>query len=377
MVWLINRQRYLSFNNLQISQTFLRKLLRNNFTNIAIQRNMQVFDYFFEYFLHLKSKNYFCKKNILKIYNSIDSFTNESKTIVTLGTFDGVHLGHKKILEKVIFSSKKMNAESIVLTFFPHPRTVLQSVEEMKQLNTIDEKITLMNQMGIDNLVIHPFDKDFSRLTAEEFVRNVLVEQFNIKKIIIGHDHRFGRNRTADINDLIAFGEEYNFEVEQISAEEINEAAISSTKIRNALNEGNIDLANQYLGYEYMISGKVARGKQLGRTIGFPTANIHIEESYKLIPKEGVYIVKVQVLKKTYFGMLNIGTNPTTDTSKNQKIEVYILDFDNDIYDKPITIYFQKRLRDERKFETIEDLKNQLNSDKESTISFFRNNPLY
>lgn len=314
---------------------------------------------------------------ILKLFHSIKAFKASKLTIVTIGTFDGVHLGHKKILYQIIENASSQNCESLVLTFFPHPRTILQSVEEMKQLNTIDEKITLMNQMGIDNLVIHPFDKDFSRLTAEEFVRNVLVEQFNIKKIIIGHDHRFGRNRTADINDLIAFGEEYNFEVEQISAEEINEAAISSTKIRNALNEGNIDLANQYLGYEYMMSGKVARGKQLGRTIGFPTANIHIEESYKLIPKEGVYIVRVQVLKKTYFGMLNIGTNPTTDTSKNQKIEVYILDFDSDIYDKPITIYFQKRLRDERKFETIDDLKKQLNSDKESTISFFRNNPLH
>lgn len=335
---------------------------------------MQVFHYFFEYFLDLKSKNYFCKKIILKIYNSIQSFTTQSKTIVTLGTFDGVHLGHKKILEKVIASSKNLNAESVVLTFFPHPRTVLQSTEEMKQLNTIDEKIVLMNELGIDNLVIHPFDKDFSRLTAEEFVKNVLIGQFNIKKIIIGHDHRFGRNRTADINDLIEFGKEYDFEVEQISAEEINEAAISSTKIRNALNEGNIDLANQYLGYEYIISGKVIEGKKLGRTIGFPTANIFVEENYKLIPKSGVYIVKVNVLEKAFFGMMNIGTNPTTDDSKNQKIEVNILKFDNDIYNKSITIHFLKRVREEKKFDTLNDLKNQLNLDKEATLSFAKKN---
>ena len=335
---------------------------------------MQVFHYFFEYFLDLRSKNYFCKKNILKIFNSIQSFTTQSKTIVTLGTFDGVHLGHKKILEKVIASSKNLNAESVVLTFFPHPRTVLQSTEEMKQLNTIDEKIVLMNELGIDNLVIHPFNKDFSRLTAEEFVKNVLIEQFNIKKIIIGHDHRFGRNRTADINDLIEFGKEYDFEVEQISAEEINEAAISSTKIRNALNEGNIDLANQYLGYEYMISGKIIEGKKLGRTIGFPTANIFVEENYKLIPKSGVYIVKVNVLEKAFFGMMNIGTNPTTDDSKNQKIEVNILEFDNDIYNKPITIHFLKRIREEKKFDTLNDLKNQLNLDKEATLSFAKKN---
>ena len=335
---------------------------------------MQVFHYFFEYFLDLRSKNYFCKKNILKIFNSIQSFTTQSKTIVTLGTFDGVHLGHKKILEKVIASSKNLNAESVVLTFFPHPRTVLQSTEEMKQLNTIDEKIVLMNELGIDNLVIHPFNKDFSRLTAEEFVKNVLIGQFNIKKIIIGHDHRFGRNRTADINDLIEFGKEYDFEVEQISAEEINEAAISSTKIRNALNEGNIDLANQYLGYEYMISGKIIEGKKLGRTIGFPTANIFVEENYKLIPKSGVYIVKVNVLEKAFFGMMNIGTNPTTDDSKNQKIEVNILEFDDDIYNKSITIHFLKRIRDEKKFDTLNDLKNQLNLDKEATLSFAKKN---
>lgn len=311
---------------------------------------------------------------ILKLSHTIHSFKTCKPTIATIGIFDGVHLGHKKILEKVIASSKNLNAESVVLTFFPHPRTVLQSTEEMKQLNTIDEKIALMNELGIDNLVIHPFDKDFSRLTAEEFVKNVLIEQFNIKKIIIGHDHRFGRNRTADINDLIEFGKEYDFEVEQISAEEINEAAISSTKIRNALNEGNIDLANQYLGYEYMISGKIIEGKKLGRTIGFPTANIFVEENYKLIPKSGVYIVKVNVLERAFFGMMNIGTNPTTDDSRNQKIEVNILEFDNDIYNKPINIHFLKRIREEKKFDTLNDLKNQLNLDKEATLSFAKKN---
>ena len=228
----------------------------------------------------------------MKTYSSIHSFTAKKKTIVTIGTFDGVHVGHKKILEKIIQNTNNSDYESLVLTFFPHPRTVLQTATEMKQLNTIDEKSNLIEKAGIDNLVIHPFDKEFASLSAEEFVKKVLVGIFNIHKIVIGYDHRFGKNRTADINDLIAFGNQYNFEVEQISAEELNEVAVSSTKIRNALSDGNIELANSFLGYNYAITGMVVQGKQLGRTIGFPTANISINEDYKLIPNSGVYVKK-------------------------------------------------------------------------------------
>lgn len=307
----------------------------------------------------------------MKTYSSIHSFTSKKKTIVTIGTFDGVHVGHKKILEKIIQNTNNSDYESLVLTFFPHPRTVLQTGTEMKQLNTIDEKSNLIEKAGIDNLVIHPFDKEFASLSAEEFVKKVLVEKFNIQKIVIGYDHRFGKNRTADINDLIVFGNQYNFEVEQISAEELNEVAVSSTKIRNALSDGNIELANSFLGYNYAITGTVVQGKQLGRTIGFPTANISINEDYKLIPNSGVYVVECKIENQYYFGMMNIGTNPTVeDTNKAQKLEVNIFDFDDDIYNETITVSILKRIRSEQKFDSLEALKNQIALDKQSSLSF-------
>lgn len=305
----------------------------------------------------------------MKIFNSIQAFHSNKKTIVTIGTFDGVHVGHKKILERITHSAETLHCESLVLTFFPHPRMVLHENSEMKQLNTIDEKSSLLEMAGIDNLIIHPFDKDFSRLTAEDFVKQVLIEKFNLKKIIIGHDHRFGRNRTADIDDLMVFGQTYGFEVEQISAEEIDDVAISSTKIRNALLEGNTSLATEYLGYNYILTGTVVKGKQLGRTIGFPTANIQIQEDYKLIPKSGVYIVQSSVENKTVFGMMNIGTNPTVNGT-TQTIEVHFFDFEGNLYGQKITIALLKRIRSEEKFESFEALKDQLMTDKETALSF-------
>lgn len=307
----------------------------------------------------------------MKTYSSIQSFVAQKKTIVTIGTFDGVHVGHKKILEKIAQNTNNSDYESLVLTFFPHPRTVLQTGTEMKQLNTIDEKSNLIEKAGIDNLVIHPFDKEFASLSAEEFVKKVLVDIFNIQKIVIGYDHRFGKNRTADINDLIAFGNQYNFEVEQISAEELNEVAISSTKIRNALTEGNIELANSFLGYNYAITGTVVQGKQLGRTIGFPTANISVKEDYKLIPNSGVYVVECKIQNQSYFGMMNIGTNPTVEnTNSTQKMEVNIFDFDAEIYNQTITVSFLRRIRSEQKFNSLEALKNQIALDKQTSLRF-------
>jgi riboflavin kinase/FMN adenylyltransferase len=308
----------------------------------------------------------------LKIFNSIKSFNATKPTIVTIGTFDGVHLGHQKIVAQITKNAHALNCESLLLTFFPHPRMVLQEGTEMKQLNTLNEKIALLDNLGIDNLVIHPFDKEFSRLTAEEFVKKVLVDVFKIKKIIIGHDHRFGRNRTATIDDLINFGETYGFEVEQISAEEINEVSISSTKIRNALLEGNIELAANYLGYDYSLTGIIIEGKQLGRTIGYPTANITIEEDYKLIPNNGVYIAKSVLNGKTIFGMMNIGTRPTVDGTK-QTIEINFFDFKQDLYGQKITISLLHRMRSEQKFESIEALKNQLGIDKKTALAFIEN----
>jgi riboflavin kinase/FMN adenylyltransferase len=262
--------------------------------------------------------------------------------------------------------------ESVVLTFFPHPRMVLQQDAAIKLLNTIDEKATLLEKFGIDNLIIHPFDAIFSNLSAEEFVKEILVDKLNIHKIIIGHDHRFGKNRTANISDLIYFGKKYNFEVEQIGAKEIDEIAISSTKIRKALLEGNIKLANEYLGYSYFISGIVVEGKKIGRTIGFPTANIEIAESYKLLPKNGVYIVSGEIKNVLYFGMMNIGNNPTLGENE-QSIEVHFFNLDENIYNENLQISFLENIREEHKFNSITELKAQLEKDKAFSLDFIKN----
>lgn len=309
----------------------------------------------------------------MKVFHSINQFESKSKTIVTLGTFDGVHVGHKKIIERLLLNAKELNCESLVLTFFPHPRVVLQKDSDVKLLNTIEEKSDLLAKTGLDNLVIHPFDQAFSRLTAEEFVKDILVDAFNIKKIIIGHDHRFGRNRTANIDDLIAFSKIYDFEVEQISVQEINDVAVSSTKIRNAILDGNIELANKYLNYKYSFEGKIVKGKQLGRTIGFPTANFELENNYKLIPENGVYIVESQINQKMFFGMMNIGFNPTV-SGNTKTIEVYYFDFDGDLYNKKISVSILHRLRSEQKFDSLEALKKQLNLDKSASLNFIKTN---
>lgn len=302
------------------------------------------------------------KTTILNIYHSLHDFTTSRKTVFTLGTFDGVHVGHKKIIERLLNASSA-NEQSLVLTFFPHPRMVLQKESDIKLLNTIKERTQLLRDAGLQNLIIHPFDQAFSRLTAEEFVKNILVDVFNVKKIIIGHDHRFGRNRTANIDDLILYGKEYGFEVEEISAEEIDEVSISSTKVRKALDEGKIRLANEYLGYNYSFSGTVIHGKKLGRTIGFPTANLQIEESYKLIPAIGVYAVKCFIGNKKINGMLNIGTNPTVE-GQHLSIEIHLFDFDKDLYGQHLKVELIQRIRDEQKFSSVDDLKMQLKKDR-------------
>lgn len=308
----------------------------------------------------------------MKIFHSINEFHSDKKTILTLGTFDGVHIGHAAILKKLTQNTADGKFESAVLTFFPHPRMVLQGKSDLKLLNTINEKIDLLEKIGIENLIIHPFDANFSQLSAEEFVKTVLVDQLHIQKIIIGYDHRFGKNRTANIDDLTAFGLKYGFEVEQISAQEINDISISSTKIRTALEDGEINLANEYLGYSYFLSGTVVKGKQLGRTIGFPTANIELEEEYKLVPKNGVYIVAAEIDGKSVYGMMNIGFNPTVQGEK-RTIEVHFFDFDSDIYDRHIRVAILQRIRSEEKFESVEFLKIQLGKDKDFSIQYIQN----
>lgn len=308
----------------------------------------------------------------MKIFHSINEFHSDKKTIVTLGTFDGVHIGHTEILKKLTQNTHDGEFESTVLTFFPHPRTVLQGKSDLKLLNTINEKIRLLENIGIENLIIHPFDEKFADLSAEEFAKTILVDQLQVQKIIIGYDHRFGKNRTANINDLISFGTQYGFEVEQISAQEIDAISISSTKIRNALELGDIDLANQYLGYSYFLSGTVVKGKQLGRTIGFPTANIELDEDYKLVPKNGVYIVCAKIDNQLVNGMMNIGFNPTVE-GKNKTIEVHLFDFNSDLYNHKIKISIIHPIRSEQKFESVAVLKQQLIKDKEFSIQYLSN----
>lgn len=306
----------------------------------------------------------------MKTFHSISQFSSQKHTVVTIGTFDGVHIGHRKIISKLIQASDDTDLESLVLTFFPHPRMILQDNQELKLLNTIEERTQLLSDCGLQNLVIHPFDHAFSRLTAEEFVQSIIAEQFNCKKMIIGYDHRFGRNRTATIEDLIVYGEKYHFEVEQISAEEIHDVTVSSTKIRKAIEEGNLALANSYLGYYYLLTGKIEKGKGIGRTINFPTANLVVEETYKLIPKQGVYVIQSKWEDKLVKGIMNIGFNPTVNGEK-QSIEVHFFDFDEILYDKKIQIQVIHRLRDEIKFESLEKLKIQIQLDKEEALAYF------
>lgn len=297
-----------------------------------------------------------------------------SNSVVTIGTFDGVHVGHKKIINRLVNIAKEEKLQAIVLTFFPHPRMVVQKDTSIKMINTIDEKADLLESEGIDHLVVKKFTKEFSRLSAQEYVRDILVNTLHVKHIIIGYDHHFGRNRTANIDDLKAFGDIYDFKVTEISAQDINEVTVSSTKIRKALIEGDIKAANAFLGYSFMLTGTVIKGKGLGKTIGFPTANIKIEESYKLIPKKGVYVVKTQINKNTtLYGMMNIGNNPTVNGT-TQSIEVNFFDFSKSIYGTQVRIEILERLRDEQKFDSIEDLKTQLGLDMIKSKQFLNQN---
>lgn len=291
--------------------------------------------------------------------------------VVTIGTFDGVHIGHQQILKRLVTISKEKKLIPTVLTFFPHPRMVLQKDANIKLINTIAEKEALMHNLGVENLIVKEFTKDFSRQTALEFVRDILVNDLNVKHIIVGYDHRFGRNRDANIEDLRQFGETYDFTVEEISAQDINDVTVSSTKIRKALNEGDMQTANAYLGYNFSLKGTVVKGKGLGKTFNYPTANIQVAENYKLIPKQGVYVVKTTFNNQTLFGMMNIGTNPTVSGTK-QTIEVNFFNFESDIYDEILEIEFLHRLRDEQKFDSVDQLKAQLQQDKIASENYIK-----
>lgn len=301
----------------------------------------------------------------------LSKYDNPRPSVVTIGTFDGVHIGHRKILDRLIGAGRKSQLQSTLLTFFPHPRMVLQKDNQIKLLNTLEEKSAILEGLGLDCLVIHPFTREFSRKTAAEFVREILVEKLRAKQIIIGYDHRFGRNRNADIGDLRSFGNLLDFSVEEIPAQEIDTVSVSSTKIRNALEAGDLVTANAYLGYDYMLTGQVEAGKKLGRDLGFPTANLRIGADYKLIPASGVYLVRSQLGGKKVFGMMNIGTNPTVDGSRRH-IEVHFFDYQGDLYGTRIQVRLLRRIRDERKFDSLQGLKEQLGKDRKKARDLIR-----
>lgn len=300
----------------------------------------------------------------MKVYTRIEDFKDVKNPVVTTGTFDGVHLGHQKIITRLKEVGQEENGETVLLTFYPHPRMVLfPDDHELKLINTQQEKIELLEKYGVDHLIIYPFTKEFSRLTSVEFVRNILVNQIKTKRLVIGYNHHFGRNREGSFEHLKEYGPLYGFDVEEISAEDIDDIEISSTKIRKALQTGDVQTATKYLGHTYSVTGKVVEGHKLGRTIGYPTANVVIDDVYKLIPVDGIYAVKVKHDTALYGGMLSIGNNPTVE-GKGRSIEVNIFDFDKTIYGENVTIYFIEWLRSEVKFDSLEALKQQLATDE-------------
>lgn len=302
----------------------------------------------------------------MKIYRSIDDFKKLYGAVVTIGTFDGVHLGHRKILNRVTELASGHNSESVLLTFFPHPRMVLYPDDHgLQLLNTLDEKIMLLEKAGIQHLIIQPFSKEFSRTTSTEFVRDYLVNKIGTKVLVIGYDHHFGRNRQGSLEELKELASIYDFMVEEIPAQEIDDIAVSSTKIRKALLEGNLEQANAFLSYPYLLTGKVVKGHSRGKKLGFPTANIQVEENYKLIPASGIYLAEIilQGSEAKHHALVSIGHNPTFGNNP-LSIEVYILDFDRDIYGAKMQAEMISKLRDEMKFENETQLIVQMKEDE-------------
>jgi riboflavin kinase / FMN adenylyltransferase len=319
----------------------------------------------------------------LKIYHNLSDFKKLDNAIVTIGTFDGVHFGHQKIIKQLVEKAKSDNGESVILTFFPHPRMIIDPEnQELKMINTINEKAEILKGLGVDHLIITPFTRDFSNQLPEDYIKNTLVNNIGTKHIIIGYDHRFGKDRSGNLSDLKAAGLHYGFSVEEIMEQDIHDVAVSSTKIRQALLAGDVSLANDYLGYPFSIFGRVIKGDKIGRTIGFPTANIFVEETYKLIPGDGIYAVTVEMESEVlnpkpstlnlqpYKGMAYIGQRPTIN-GMTRNIEVNIFDFNQEIYGQDIKMNFLKFLRHDVKFTGLEALTVQLQKDKVATLAYF------
>ncbi|MFO7822885.1 MAG: bifunctional riboflavin kinase/FAD synthetase [Cyclobacterium sp.] len=307
----------------------------------------------------------------MKIYKSLADLPQFKDPVVTIGTFDGVHLGHQKILKRVKEFARKIKGETVLVSFWPHPRMVLfPNSHGIQLLNTFDEKADLLETFGIDHLISIPFTAEFSEMTSDDFIQEILVNKIKTKKLVIGYDHRFGKDRAGGFEHLKARQERYKFDLEEIPRQDIDDIGISSTKIRKALNTGNIGIANEFLGRPYQLEGTVVEGDKIGRTIGFPTANILVEEADKLVPADAAYLVKVEIEEESFAGMLNIGNRPTVSGSK-KSIEVHILDFQKEIYGKNIRIMFLDFLRAQKKFANLIDLKTQLEKDRQMAAKFF------
>jgi riboflavin kinase/FMN adenylyltransferase len=309
----------------------------------------------------------------MNIFNGFEEITPINNAVLTIGTFDGVHIGHQKILQQLNEEAYKIDGETVLFTFYPHPRMVLNPTNHgLKLIQTQEEKIEKLKRQGLQNLIVQPFTSEFSNLSAKDFVEKFLIEKLNVKKLVIGHDHQFGKNREGTLEFLNNMAAKYNFEVIEIPAQEINEVNISSTRIRKAIESGNFEVANAYLGDPFELNGIVVKGNQLGRTIGFPTANIELKSDIKIIPQKGVYAVEIQLSDFTYYiGMMNIGNRPTVNNELKETIEVNIFDFDEVIYSSEIKVRIFTRIRDEHKFESIEKLKEQLSNDEKTCRSYF------
>jgi riboflavin kinase/FMN adenylyltransferase len=307
----------------------------------------------------------------LKIYNHLSEFKRLNNAVATIGTFDGVHFGHQKIINRLCELARSTGGESVILTFFPHPRMIIDPEnQELKMINTIEEKAEILAALGVDHLIITPFTRDFSNLSPSEYIKNILVDTIGIKQIIVGYDHRFGKDRTGGMKDLVAFSSPYGYQIEEIDEQDINDVAVSSTKVRESLLNGQVGLAAKYLGYPFSLHGPVIKGDKIGRTIGFPTANIFIEQPYKLIPSDGIYAVTVDMDNESYQAMAYIGQRPTIN-GMTRNIEVNIFDFDREIYGQYIKMNFHEFLRHDVKFTGLEALKIQLQKDKEDTLAYF------
>ena len=308
----------------------------------------------------------------MKTIHGIENFPASEGSIVTIGTFDGVHLGHQQILKQLIDTSQQSKLKSVLLTFFPHPRMVLQPDIPMRLIQTIEEREKALRKTGLDYLVIHPFSEKFSRLSADDYVKQILVEKLNVRKVVVGYDHRFGRNRTASLEDMYNYADIYDFELIEIDAKKIKSTAVSSTKIRKAIEEGDITLANSYLGDPFTLEGVVVHGDKRGRELSYPTANIELQNKHKIIPKQGVYLIQSGLDNQVVYGMMNIGTKPTFDTT-NPSIEVHFFDWNGDLYDQTLQVKLLKWVREEQKFDSVEELQAQIHADERYCRSYIPN----